>query len=177
VLARQFASWMLIGVGVLLVADRVVESASAKRRRGVRWASSSARRRRRAGVDHRRDPGRHGLPDQRELPGGGLHLQHPAEHRAVGRPLVVRLEREARREVVVWVVLACGITAALGYLATDLTSEAQGGRAAALAAGGLLAMLTNSLMPFAFERGGALAGAVPRRLSASASPCWAAAGR
>ena len=30
---------------------------------------------------------------------------------------------------------------------------------AALAAGGLLAMLTNSLMPFAFERGGALAGA------------------
>ena len=30
---------------------------------------------------------------------------------------------------------------------------------AALAAGGLLAMLTNSLMPFSFERGGALAGA------------------
>ena len=28
-----------------------------------------------------------------------------------------------------------------------------------LAAGGLLAMLTNSLMPFAFERGGVLAGA------------------
>jgi hypothetical protein len=30
---------------------------------------------------------------------------------------------------------------------------------AALAAGGLLAMLTNSLIPFSFERGGALAGA------------------
>ena len=30
---------------------------------------------------------------------------------------------------------------------------------AALAAGGLLAMLTNSLMPFAYERGGELAGA------------------
>jgi zinc transporter, ZIP family len=29
---------------------------------------------------------------------------------------------------------------------------------AALAGGGLLAMLTNSLMPFAFERGGQLAG-------------------
>ena len=57
-----------------------------------------------------------------------------------------------------WVVLACGVAAALGYLATDATS-AQGGRAAALAAGGLLAMLTNSLMPFAFERGKALAGA------------------
>ena len=29
---------------------------------------------------------------------------------------------------------------------------------AALAAGGLLAMMTNSLMPFAYERGGELAG-------------------
>ena len=42
-----------------------------------------------------------------------------------------------------WVVLACGIAAALGFLATDLTSDVQGGRAAALAAGGLLAMLTD----------------------------------
>lgn len=58
-----------------------------------------------------------------------------------------------------WVVLACGVAAGLGYLATDATSAVQGGRAAALAAGGLLAMLTNSLMPFAFERGKALAGA------------------
>jgi zinc transporter, ZIP family len=56
------------------------------------------------------------------------------------------------------VVLACGVAAALGYLATDATSQAYGDRAAALAAGGLLAMLTNSLMPFAFERGKNLAG-------------------
>jgi ZIP family zinc transporter len=35
----------------------------------------------------------------------------------------------------------------------------QGDRAAALAAGRLLAMITNSLIPFSFERGGALAGA------------------
>jgi ZIP family zinc transporter len=34
----------------------------------------------------------------------------------------------------------------------------EGDRAAALAAGGLLAMLTNSLIPFSFERGGSLAG-------------------
>jgi ZIP family zinc transporter len=34
----------------------------------------------------------------------------------------------------------------------------QGDRAAALAAGGLLAMLTNSLITFSFERGGSLAG-------------------
>lgn len=57
------------------------------------------------------------------------------------------------------VVLACGIAAAVGFLATDVSGAIQGDRAAALAAGGLLAMLTNSLMPFSFERGGSLAGA------------------
>ena len=56
------------------------------------------------------------------------------------------------------VVLACGVAAALGFLATNATSSAQGDRAAAIAAGGLLAMLTNSLMPFAFDRGKNLAG-------------------
>jgi ZIP family zinc transporter len=56
------------------------------------------------------------------------------------------------------VVLACGVAAALGFLATDLTGAVEGDRAAALAAGGLLAMLTNSLIPFSFERGGSLAG-------------------
>lgn len=58
-----------------------------------------------------------------------------------------------------FVVLACGVAAALGFLATDLLGGVQGERAAALAAGGLLAMLTNSLIPFSFERGGSLAGA------------------
>lgn len=56
------------------------------------------------------------------------------------------------------VVLACGVAAALGFLATNVAPGVTGDRAAALAAGGLLAMLTNSLMPFAFERGGVLAG-------------------
>jgi hypothetical protein len=67
----------------------------------------------------------------------------------------------ARRLGGLWflVVLACGVAAALGFLGTDLTSDVVGDRAAAIAAGGLLAMLTNSLMPFSFERGGALAGA------------------
>jgi ZIP family zinc transporter len=61
----------------------------------------------------------------------------------------------------VWglVVLACGVAALLGYLLADATGAATRDRMAALAAGGLLAMLTNSLMPFAYERGGALPGA------------------
>ena len=56
-------------------------------------------------------------------------------------------------------VLACGVAAALGYVVADAASDVTGSRMAALAAGGLLAMLTNSLMPFAYERGGELAAA------------------
>lgn len=56
------------------------------------------------------------------------------------------------------VVLACGVAAAVGFLVTDGTSSAYGDRAAAIAAGGLLAMLTNSLMPFAFEKAKNMAG-------------------
>ena len=57
------------------------------------------------------------------------------------------------------VVVACGVAAALGFAAANAFSAATGDRMAALAAGGLLAMLTNSLVPFAYERGGSLAGA------------------
>jgi ZIP family zinc transporter len=56
------------------------------------------------------------------------------------------------------VVVACGIAAALGFMVADLSSEVTGSGMAALAAGGLLAMLTNSLIPFAYDRGGELAG-------------------
>jgi ZIP family zinc transporter len=56
------------------------------------------------------------------------------------------------------VVLACGVASAVGYLFTSASSAAQGDRAAALAAGGLLAMLVNSLIPFAYERGRQWAG-------------------
>jgi ZIP family zinc transporter len=65
-----------------------------------------------------------------------------------------------RRLGLLWlvVVLACGVAAALGFLVADATGAATGDRMAALAAGGLLAMLTNSLIPFAYDRAGSLAG-------------------
>jgi ZIP family zinc transporter len=56
------------------------------------------------------------------------------------------------------VVIACGVAAALGFVAASLLPDALGGRAAAFAAGGLVAMLTNSLVPFAYQRAGSLAG-------------------
>jgi ZIP family zinc transporter len=55
------------------------------------------------------------------------------------------------------VVGACAVTAWLGYLA-GVRFGVEGGRAAALAAGGLLAMLTDSLMPYAVQKGGNQAG-------------------
>ena len=55
------------------------------------------------------------------------------------------------------VVVACGVAAVLGYF-LGTAFDATGARMAALATGGLLAMMTNSLMPFAFERGGDWAG-------------------
>jgi ZIP family zinc transporter len=55
------------------------------------------------------------------------------------------------------VVLACAVTAWLGYLG-GIAIGASGDRMAAVAAGGLLAMLTDSLMPYAMEKGGSQAG-------------------
>jgi ZIP family zinc transporter len=56
------------------------------------------------------------------------------------------------------VVGACGLAAALGYLGAEAFGS-DGSWMAAIAAGGLLAMLTNSLIPFAYQRGKDWAGA------------------
>ena len=64
------------------------------------------------------------------------------------------------RMTLMWsaVVVACGIAAGIGFIFATAVSDTTGARAAAFAAGGLLAMLTNSLVPFAYERAGAQAG-------------------
>jgi len=54
------------------------------------------------------------------------------------------------------VVLACGLASGIGYL-IGLTGKT-GEELAALAGGGVLCMLTNSLIPFSYQRGGRLAG-------------------
>ena len=51
-----------------------------------------------------------------------------------------------------WVVIACGVAAVAGFLAANAASRINGSRMAAFAAGGILAMLSNSLIPFAHER-------------------------
>ena len=49
------------------------------------------------------------------------------------------------------------IAAGVGYIVAESLGST-GGRAAAVAAGALLAMLTDSLMPYAFNRAGRQAG-------------------
>jgi ZIP family zinc transporter len=55
------------------------------------------------------------------------------------------------------VVVACGVASALGWIVASNIDTVTGARAAAIAAGGLLAMLTGSLVPFAYEKGGSAA--------------------
>jgi ZIP family zinc transporter len=64
------------------------------------------------------------------------------------------------RLATVWgaVVIASALASGLGYLLASASPLVTGDRFAAIAAGGLLAMLTDSLMPFAFERGQRAAG-------------------
>ncbi|HKE94836.1 MAG TPA: hypothetical protein VKB34_11050 [Povalibacter sp.] len=51
-----------------------------------------------------------------------------------------------------WVVLACGVASVAGYGARSIAGSVTGARMAAFASGGILAMLCNSLIPFAHER-------------------------
>ena len=64
------------------------------------------------------------------------------------------------RVVGMWaiVAIACGVAAGLGYAAVNLNASAVGDRASAFAIGGVLAMLTDSLMPFSYERAKGWAG-------------------
>jgi zinc transporter, ZIP family len=156
----QFALWMLAGVAVFLLGDRIVD-----RRFGSEGVGGAMGIVVGSVVD--------GVPESLILgiqvgTGVTISLGFVAAVFISNIPQAVAPSADlvaagwgAGRLGRLWftVVLACGIAALLGYLATDLSGAAQGDRAAALAAGGLLAMLTNSLMPFSYERGGELAGA------------------
>ena len=155
----QTGLWMLVGVAVFLVADQLVE-----RRFGSQGAGGAMGIIVGSVVD--------GVPESAILGiqvgiGATISLSFVAAVFISNIPQAIAPSADLaasglgpRRLGQLWllVVLACGVAAALGFLATDLSGAVEGDRAAALAAGGLLAMLTNSLIPFSFERGGALAG-------------------
>ena len=68
--------------------------------------------------------------------------------------------RKQGQVALIWgaVVLICGVSGALAWILGTLVPSDTGAGISALAAGGLLAMLTNSLIPFSYERGGLLTG-------------------
>jgi ZIP family zinc transporter len=158
--AWQTGLWMLVGVAVFLLADRLVEQ---------RFGSEGAGGAMGIVVGSVVD----GVPESAILGiqvGVGLTISigFVAAVFISNIPQAIAPSADLaasgwgpRRLGRLWllVVLACGAAAALGYLGTELSGDIQGDRAAALAAGGLLAMLTNSLIPFSYERGGTMAGA------------------
>ncbi len=156
----ELAAWMLVGVAVFLGGDFLVE-----RRYGTEGSGASMGIVVGSVVD--------GVPES-IIFGIQLATGFPLSPSFIAAVFVSNVPQamapsadlaasgwSPRRLGTLWllVVVACGVAAALGFLAADATGAATGERMAALAAGGLLAMLTNSLMPFAYDRGGALAGA------------------
>jgi ZIP family zinc transporter len=155
----QFALWMLVGVAVFVVGDYLVE-----RRFGDDGPGASMGIVVGSVVD--------GVPES-IIFGIQIATGFPVSPSFLSAVFVSNIPQAIapsadlaqagwgpRRLGKLWlgVVLACGVAAALGYLATDAISGVNGDRAAALAAGGLLAMLANSLIPFAYERAKWLAG-------------------
>ena len=128
----QFAVWMLVGVAVFLLADKAVESRFGEA--GVGGAMGIV-----VGsvVDGVPESAIFGIQVGTAFP---ISLSFMAAVFISNIPQSIAPSADlsaagwsARRVGTLWfwVVLACGIAAALGYLATDLTSGAQGGRMAA----------------------------------------------
>jgi ZIP family zinc transporter len=155
----ELGLWMLVGVAIFLIGDRIVEKRFGDEGTGGAMGIVVG-----SVVD--------GVPES-VIFGIQLATGFPVSASFLAAVLVSNLPQaiapssdlhaagwDVRRLGRLWllVVLACGVAAALGYLAADASGGVTGDRMAALAAGGLLAMLTNSLTPFAYERGGELAG-------------------
>jgi ZIP family zinc transporter len=66
----------------------------------------------------------------------------------------------ARKQAILWgsIVIASGIFAAVGYGFAAALGDIGGARIAAFTTGGLIAMLTTSMIPFAYKNGKLLAG-------------------
>lgn len=155
----QFAVWMLVGAAILLIGDRIVD-----RRFGDEGGGGAMGIVVGSMVD--------GVPES-AIFGIQVATRYPITVSFLAAVFISNFPQaiapsadlakkgwKMGRVVGMWalVLVACGVASGLGYLLADSFSGVAGDRMAALAGGGLLAMLTNSLMPFAFERGGQLAG-------------------
>jgi ZIP family zinc transporter len=153
------AVWLLVGAAIYLAADRLVE-----KRFGAAGSAAALGIVLGAVVD--------GVPESvifgTQIAGGlptsvaflaavivsnvPQALAPSADLKAKGWPI--------GRMIAMWsaVVLACGLAAAAGFAIANTFGAGSDAPAAAIAAGGLLAMLTDSLVPFAYDKGGDVAG-------------------
>lgn len=155
----QFAVWMLVGAAILLIGDRVVD-----RRFGDEGGGGAMGIVVGSMVDGVPESAIFGIQVATGYPitvsfFAAVFVSNFPQAIAPSADLVKKGWKMGRM-VGMWalVLISCGVASGLGYLLADAFSSVAGDRMAAPAGGGLLAMLTNSLMPFAFERGGQLAG-------------------
>jgi ZIP family zinc transporter len=154
----QFAVWMLVGAAILLIGDRIVERRFGDEGGGAMGIVVGSM------VD--------GVPES-AIFGIQVATGYPITASFFAAVFISNFPQaiapsadlakkgwKIGRVAGMWalVLLFCGVASGLGYVLANTFSGVAGDRMAALAGGGLLAMLTNSLMPFAFERGGQLAG-------------------
>jgi zinc transporter, ZIP family len=155
----QFAVWMLVGAAILLIGDRIVEKRFGNEGGGGAMGIVVG-----SMVDGVPESAIFGIQVATGYPitasfFAAVFVSNFPQAIAPSADLAKK-EWKIGRVAAMWglVLLFCGVASGLGYLFANTFSGVAGDRMAALAGGGLLAMLTNSLMPFAFERGGQLAG-------------------
>jgi ZIP family zinc transporter len=152
----EFALWMMVGVGVFLGGDWVVD-----RRFGSEGAGGSMGIVVGSVVDGVPESVIFGIQLAAGLPISiaflaAVFVSNIPQALAPSADLV-RTGWNVGRMIAMWaaVVVACGVASALGWIVATNVDTVTGARAAAIAAGGLLAMLTASLVPFAYQKGGA----------------------
>lgn len=148
--------WLLVGASVYTIADRIIE-----RKFGDSGAMGIV-------VGNVNDALPESLIFGIQL-GGGLPLSIPfvASVWISNIPQVMPPAADMAttgwaksKQALLWgsVVIMAGIFSAVGYLIAQNVGDANGARLAAFTIGGLIAMLTTSMIPFAYAKGGLAAG-------------------
>ncbi len=152
----QIGVWLLAGAAVFVVADRMIE-----RKYGDSGAMGIV-------VGNVNDALPESLIFGIQL-GGGLALSVPfiASVWISNIPQVMPPAADLAasgwkvgRQALLWgsVVIIAGVCSAVGYVIAQALGDANGARLAAFTIGSLVAMLTTSMIPFAYEKGGLAAG-------------------
>lgn len=154
--AAEIGLWLLVGSSVFVIADRIIE-----RRFGGSGAMGIV-------VGNINDALPESLIFGIQL-GSGLVLSLPltASVWISNIPQVLPPAADLRdsgwskgRQLGLWgtIVVVAGVCSALGYAAASALGDVNGARLAAFTIGGLITMLTTSMIPFAYEKGGVAAG-------------------